>query len=74
MIEDGYRDLRVPDNSGRPAREEVARLIYVFDAIAAERRTRADYFQVADNVLEILTRRGLLRTLRTSSNLTKNGQ
>ena len=26
MIQDGYRDLRVPDDSGRPAREEVARL------------------------------------------------
>ncbi|WP_322620873.1 DNA polymerase Y family protein [Streptomyces acidicola] len=27
MIQDGYRDLRVPDDSGRPAGEEVARLI-----------------------------------------------
>lgn len=61
MIRDGYRDLRVPDDSGRPAREEVARLIYVFDAIADERRTRADYLQVVDHVLEVLTRRGLLR-------------
>ncbi|MCL7430351.1 hypothetical protein, partial [Streptomyces sp. YS415] len=29
MSQDGYRDLRVPDDSGRPAREEVARPIYV---------------------------------------------
>ncbi|MGW2769163.1 hypothetical protein [Streptomyces sp. NPDC001275] len=61
MIQDGYRVLHVPDDSRRPAREEVARLLYVFDAIADERRTRADYLQVADNVLEVLTRRGLVR-------------
>ncbi|MDV9168552.1 hypothetical protein R6V09_00110 [Streptomyces sp. W16] len=54
MTQDGYRDLRVPDDSGQPAREEVARLIYAFDATADERRTRADYLQVADNALAVL--------------------
>ncbi|MFC9640951.1 hypothetical protein ACFTZF_20690 [Streptomyces mirabilis] len=57
MIQDGDRDLHVPDDSGRPAREEVAWLVCVFDAITDGRRTGADYIQVADNVLEVLTRR-----------------
>lgn len=65
MIQDGDRDLRVPDDGGRPAREEVARLICLCDAIADGCRTGADYIQVADNVLEALTRRGLLRTEAT---------
>lgn len=61
MTQDSYRDLLVPDDSGRPVREEVARLIYAFDAIADERRTRAGYLQAADNALEILSRRELLK-------------
>jgi len=54
MTQDGYRDLRVPDDSGQPVREEVARLIYAFDATADERRTRADYLHVGDNALAVL--------------------
>ncbi|MDQ0904214.1 hypothetical protein QFZ22_000199 [Streptomyces canus] len=60
MTEDGYRDLRVPDDSGRPVREEVALLVYAFYAIADECRTRADYLQVADNMLDVAARRELL--------------
>lgn len=62
MIQDGDRDLRVPDDSGRPAREEVARLIRVFRRDHGRPPHRADYLPVADNVLEVLTRRRLLRT------------
>lgn len=65
MIQDGYRDLRVPDDGGRPAREEVARLICLCDAITDGRRTARTTSRVAGNVLEALTRRGLLRTAAT---------
>ncbi|MEU2736043.1 hypothetical protein ABZ656_11575 [Streptomyces sp. NPDC007095] len=72
MDQDRYRDLRVPDDSGRPTREEVARLIYAFDAVADERRTRADYLHVADNVLEVLTRRGLIKPDATGRAATRH--
>ncbi|MFD9652792.1 hypothetical protein [Streptomyces mirabilis] len=54
-----YRDLSVPDDSGRSLREEIARLIYGFDAVADADRPRRDYLQVADNILKDLARRAV---------------
>jgi hypothetical protein len=57
---DEYGVLRIPEDRGLPPREEIARLIYSWDAITDEQRTRGDYLAVADNVLEFLTRRAAL--------------
>ncbi|WP_171109921.1 MULTISPECIES: hypothetical protein [unclassified Streptomyces] len=56
---DSYRDLRVPDDTGRPLREEIARLVYGFDAVADADRTRQDYLAVADHIIEFLARRAV---------------
>ncbi|MBD0844737.1 hypothetical protein [Streptomyces sp. TRM68416] len=57
MARDSYRDLRCPADTGRPLREELARLVYGFDAVAGTDRTRRDYLHVADHVLEFIARR-----------------
>lgn len=67
MEPDGYADLRVPDDTGRQLREEIARLIYSFDAIADVPRTRQDYLQAADNILEFLARRAARYDLAAGS-------
>jgi len=59
MARDSYRDLRCPADTGRPLREELARLVYRFDAVAGADRTRRDYLHVADHVLEFIARRAV---------------
>ncbi|MFF0386910.1 hypothetical protein [Streptomyces sp. NPDC004286] len=59
MSKCGYLDLTGPDDFGKPLREEVAREIYTFDAIACEPRTRELYLRVADHVLELVAQRGI---------------
>jgi len=57
------RDLRVTDDTGRPLREELARLVYGFGAVADADRRRQDYPAVADHNLEFIAR----RTVRADS-------
>lgn len=40
-------------------REELARLVYGFDAVADPARTRQDYLAVADHILEFIARRAV---------------
>lgn len=59
MVRDSHRDLLLPDDTGRPLREEIARLVYCFDAVADADRTRQDYLAAADNILEFIARRAV---------------
>jgi hypothetical protein len=54
MSRDSYRELRCPADTGRPLREELARLVCGFDAVAGANRTRRDYLAVADHILEFV--------------------
>ncbi|WP_031487598.1 hypothetical protein [Streptomyces bicolor] len=56
---DSYRDLRVPEDTGRQLREELSRLVYGFDAVADADRTRQDYLDVADHILAFIARRAV---------------
>lgn len=53
----GSEDLRIPDDTGQPLREEVARMIYCWDAVTDEDRTRDDYRHLADSILVFVERR-----------------
>jgi hypothetical protein len=59
MRRDSYRDLQVPDDLGQPLREELARLVYGFDAVTDADRTRLDYLAVADHIIEFVVRRAV---------------
>lgn len=71
MARDSYRDLRVPEDTGRPLREEIACLVYGFDAVAGADRIRRDYLAVADHILEFVARRAERAAARTSGGVNR---
>jgi hypothetical protein len=54
---DSCRDLRVSEDTEWRLQEELARLVYGFDAVADADRTHRDYLHLAAHILEFIARR-----------------